>query len=148
MFKDIVYGMLMFALGVGTVVVLEAPKPITIVTGSGYVRVKEIQSKELEIRVAGDVAGKTIEVGTGTYSQMQDELEQGLKSFESKQVANEIVFRLYPTHVYRVQMPDGTVGIVKSAQPVVKLVCPVGMSGEICSLSVRNTLATLAVKPD
>lgn len=147
MFKDIVYGMLMFALGVGTVVVLEAPKPITIVTGSGYVRVKEIQAKELEVRVVGDSAGETIEIGKGSYKSMQDEMEDGFKSFEGMTIANEVVWRFYPTYVYRVVMPDGTLGIVKEAAPAVKLTCPVGMLGEICALSARNTLASLAVKP-
>lgn len=147
MFKDIVYGMLMFALGVGTVVVVEAPKPITIDTGSGYVRVKEIQAKELEVKVVGDAGGETVEIGKGSYKSMQEELERGFKAFQGVTIANEVVWSFYPTYIYRVAMPDDTVGIVKAAAPVVKITCPVGMLGEICALSARNTLETLAVKP-
>lgn len=147
MLKDIVYGMLMFALGVGTVVIVESPKPTTIDTGSGYVRVKEIQAKELEVKVVGDAGGETVEIGKGSYKSMQDELERGFKAFQGVTIANEVEWSFYPTYVYRVVMPDDTVGIVKAASPVVKITCPVGMLGEICALSARNTLETLAVKP-
>lgn len=148
MFKDIVYGMLMFALGVGTVVVVEAPKPITIDTGSGYVRAKEIQGKELQVRINGDVAGKTIEVGQDTFSEMQFELDRGFKAFQGSEIQNEIKFRFYPIHMYNVVLPNGATAIVKAVQPVVELTCPVGMLGEICALSARNTLASLAIKPE
>ena len=83
MFKDIVYGMLMFALGVGTVVVVEAPKPITIDTGSGYVRVKEVQAKELEVKVVGDAGGETVEIGKGSYKSMQEELLNRVNALEN-----------------------------------------------------------------
>lgn len=147
MFKGIVYGMLMFAIGVGTVVIVESPKPTTIDTGSGYVRVKEIQAKELEVKVVGDAGGETVEIGKGSYKSMQDELERGFKAFQGVTIANEVEWSFYPTYVYRVVLPDDTVGIVKAASPVVKITCPVGMLGEICALSARNTLETLAVKP-
>lgn len=148
MFKDsVVWCLLVLALGIGAAVVIGAPKPITIETGSGYVKVKEIQAKELEVRVVGDAGGETVEIGKGSYKSMQDELERGFKAFQGVTIANEVEWSFYPTYVYRVVLPDDTVGVVKAAAPVVKITCPVGMLGEICALSARNTLETLAVKP-
>lgn len=146
--KDFLYGLLMFAMGAIVGYSVNQPKSITIDTGSGYVRVKEIQAKELEVKVVGTAAGETIEIGKGSYKSMQDEMEQGFKSFEGKTIANEVVWQFYPTYHYRVVMPNGETGLVKASAPVVELTCPVGMLGEICALSARNILATLAVKPE
>ncbi|WYV99765.1 hypothetical protein Roomu2_00085 [Pseudomonas phage vB_PpuM-Roomu-2] len=144
--KNFIFGFSMFLLGAFTVLCSIAPKPIVIDTGSGYVRVKEIQSQELQVRINSTVNGKHIDVGQDTLSEMQFEFDRAFEPFNGVDIGNEITFRFYPIYLYRVVMTDGSIGIVKSVKPVVTLSCPVGMRGENCAMNARNMLNTLETK--
>lgn len=144
--KNFIFGFTMFLLGAFTVFMSVTEKPIVIDTGSGYVRVKEIQSQELQIRINGTVGGENIEVGQDTLSEIQFEFDRAFEPFNGVDIANEITFRFYPIHFYRVVMTDGSIGVVKSMKPVVTLSCPEGMRGENCAMNARNMLNTFETK--
>lgn len=144
--KDFLFGLIMFVFGAAFGYAINEPRPITIDTGSGYVRVKEIQSKELEVDADMVIGDKIVPFGKATYAGMVTAMDEGFASRDDEVVANEATIRFKPVVVYRVMMPDGLYGTVRAEQPLVKVTCPVGMRGDICSLSVRNTLKTLEIK--